>query len=85
MYCLHVDSEFINLLSTILRKEKHAEESRVDVLPQRTKCKKCGEILYADINLKPPHEIFNRFNGRCPKCGSKLSSRPIKVEIQTIK
>jgi hypothetical protein len=34
------------------------------------------------MELKPPVEIVERYYGRCPKCGRKLSSIPIKVEIK---
>lgn len=55
-----------------------------DALPQCIRCKKCGGILYEDMELKAPHEIVQRYDGRCPRCGRKLSSIPIKVVIKKI-
>ncbi|MDH5782609.1 MAG: hypothetical protein OEZ35_02945 [Candidatus Bathyarchaeota archaeon] len=54
-------------------------------MPQRIHCQKCGTILYQDIELKPPYEIVQRYDGRCPKCGRRLSAIPINVEIKKIK
>jgi len=53
-------------------------------LPQITKCKKCGAILYEGKKLKPPYEILDKYSGRCPKCGRKLFSDPINVEVKKI-
>jgi ribosomal protein S27AE len=68
----------------LLKKEKHAPREG-DALPQRIHCERCGAILYEDIELKPPIEIVQRYDGRCPKCGRRLSYFPIKVEIKKIK
>ena len=54
-------------------------------MPQIIICKECGEILYKGDDLKPPEEIVQRYNGRCPKCGSKLSNIPTDVEVKPAK
>ena len=54
------------------------------VLPQRIRCEKCGAILYEDTEVKTPYEIVQRYDGRCPKCGRRLSSIPINVEIKKL-
>jgi len=54
-------------------------------MPQRVICHECGEILYEGDDLKTPDEIIQRHNGRCPKCGRKLSSVPSSVEVKPIK
>jgi len=51
------------------------------VMPQEVVCDRCGEILYKGLDLKPPDEIIQLHNGKCPKCGKKLSFIPIKVEV----
>jgi len=51
-------------------------------MPQQVVCDECGEILYKGIELKPPDEIIQLHNGRCPKCGKKLSYMPIKVDVK---
>jgi len=42
-------------------------------MPQRASCGKCGEILYEGGDLTPPNEIIQAYDGKCPKCGKKLS------------
>jgi ribosomal protein S27AE len=56
-----------------------------DVLPQRILCGKCGTILYEGMELTPPDEVIQRLDGKCPKCGKKLSFNPINVEIKRMK
>jgi ribosomal protein S27AE len=56
-----------------------------DVLPQRILCEKCGAVLYEGMELTPPDEIVQRYDGKCPKCGKKLSFNPINVEIKKMK
>jgi ribosomal protein S27AE len=55
------------------------------VLPQRILCGKCGAILYEGMELTPPDEVIQRFDGKCPQCGKKLSFNPINVEIKRLK
>jgi len=50
-------------------------------MPQRVLCDDCGEILYEGDDLKSPEEIHQMYNGKCPKCGRKLSLMPRKVKI----
>ncbi|MFB0514525.1 MAG: hypothetical protein ACETVQ_03005 [Candidatus Bathyarchaeia archaeon] len=54
-------------------------------MPQRILCEKCGAILFEGMELTPPDEIVQRYDGKCPKCGRKLSFNPINVEIKKIK
>jgi len=54
-------------------------------LPQRVVCQKCGNVLYEGADLKPPDEILHQHNGKCPKCGNKLSLIPINVDVTPIK
>ncbi|MCK4477933.1 hypothetical protein KAU88_05340 [Candidatus Bathyarchaeota archaeon] len=51
-------------------------------MPQKVFCQKCGYILYKGPELKPPDEIIQKYDGKCPKCGRKLSSVPIDVEVK---
>jgi len=41
--------------------------------------------LYAGEELKPPDEILHENDGKCPKCGKKLSLVPIVVDVKPIK
>jgi len=54
-------------------------------MPQRVFCQNCGFTLYEGTELTPPEEIVQRFNGKCPKCGKKLSFNPTNVDIKPIK
>jgi NAD-dependent SIR2 family protein deacetylase len=51
-------------------------------MPQRVSCQKCGHILYEGEELKPPDEIIQANDGKCPKCGKKLSYIPIDIEVK---
>jgi len=53
-------------------------------LPQLVFCHKCGAALYESIELKPPDEIIESYDGKCPKCGKKLSFTPKSVEVKPI-
>jgi len=53
-------------------------------VPQRVICQKCGAVLYEGIELKPPDEIIQGYDGKCPKCGKKLSFIPRNVEVKSI-
>jgi DNA-directed RNA polymerase subunit RPC12/RpoP len=50
-------------------------------LPQLVICEKCGFILYEGSELKPPDEIIQTHDGKCPKCSKKISFVPKKVEV----
>jgi len=52
-------------------------------LPQQVVCEKCGFILYAGSDLKPPDEIIQTHEGKCPKCGKKIFFMPKKVEVKS--
>jgi len=56
-----------------------------NVLPQRVICSKCSHVLYEGSDLKPPDEILQQHDGKCPKCGKKLSLIPIDVEVKPAK
>jgi len=62
------------MLSSML-KERNA-------VPQRVVCQKCGFLLYAGAELKPPDEILQQYSGKCPKCGKKLALVPLDVEVK---
>jgi len=55
-----------------------------DAMPQRVHCVKCGYVLFEGVELTPPDEIIQRFDGRCPKCGKKLTFEPGNVSIKPI-
>jgi DNA-directed RNA polymerase subunit RPC12/RpoP len=55
------------------------------IMPQRILCHQCGTVLYEGIELKPPDEIIQKYNGKCPKCGRKLSVIPANVEVKSVK
>jgi DNA-directed RNA polymerase subunit RPC12/RpoP len=54
-------------------------------MPQQVLCDNCGELLYQGEDIKSPEEIHQMHNGRCPKCGRKLSIIPQKVEVFSAK
>jgi len=54
-------------------------------MPQRVFCNECGAILYEGSELIPPDEIVQKFDGKCPTCGKKLSFTPITVEVKSAK
>jgi ribosomal protein S27AE len=55
------------------------------IMPQRVVCQQCGYVLHEGPELKPPDEILHQHNGKCPRCGKKLSLIPINVEVKPIK
>jgi hypothetical protein len=52
-------------------------------LPQKVICEKCGFVLYEGSELKPPDEIIQNHDGKCSKCGKKISFIPKKVEVKS--
>jgi len=42
-------------------------------------------VLYEGADLKPPDEILQQFDGKCPSCGKKLSLLPINVDVKPIR
>jgi hypothetical protein len=57
----------------------------VSVVPQRVICQGCNHVLYEGPDLKPPDEIIQQYEGKCPKCGKKLSLLPIDVEVKPLR
>jgi len=51
-------------------------------MPQRVLCQRCGAVLYEGVELMPPDEIIQRYDGKCPSCGKKLSFPPMNVEVK---
>jgi DNA-directed RNA polymerase subunit RPC12/RpoP len=37
--------------------------------------------LYEGPDLKPPDEIIQKYDGKCPECGRKRFVVPIDVEV----
>lgn len=54
-------------------------------MPQCVICHECRHVLYNGKDLKPPDEIIQQHDGKCPNCGKKLSLLPIDVEIRPFK
>jgi DNA-directed RNA polymerase subunit RPC12/RpoP len=46
-------------------------------------CAGCGTVLYDGLDLRPPDEIIQEYNGKCPKCGKKLSFAPKKIDVSS--
>ncbi len=55
-----------------------------DNLPQQVICEKCGAVLYEGTELKPPDEIIQMHDGKCPKCGNKIGFVPTKVDVRAV-
>jgi len=53
-------------------------------MPQLIICHKCGTILHEEGELKSPYEIVEGFEGKCPKCGRKLSYIPKTFEVKPV-
>lgn len=58
---------------------------RVKRTPQRVICQGCSHVLYDGPELKPPDEILQKFEGKCPNCNKKLSLLPIDVEVKPLR
>ena len=54
------------------------------MVPQLVICHKCGAILHEGEELKPPFEIAESYDGKCPNCRKKLSDMPKKFEVKPI-
>jgi DNA-directed RNA polymerase subunit RPC12/RpoP len=54
-------------------------------MPQHVSCQACGHVLYEGPELRPPDEILQDNEGKCPKCGKKLSFIPIDVNVKPIR
>jgi hypothetical protein len=80
--CLQIDSKVAYLATNkYVRAQLHMGKS----MPQRVLCHGCNHILYEGGELKPPDEIIQQFEGKCPKCGRKLSLMPLDVEVKPLK
>jgi DNA-directed RNA polymerase subunit RPC12/RpoP len=55
-----------------------------EIIPQLVICEQCGATLYNGIDLKPPDEIIQEYDGKCPKCGKKLSFTPKNIEVKQV-
>jgi rubredoxin len=54
-------------------------------MPQRVSCQGCGHVLYEGPDLRPPDEILQEHEGKCPNCGKKLSFVPVDVNVIPIR
>jgi len=50
-------------------------------LPQKVNCHQCGFVLYQGQELKSPEDILQTYEGKCPKCGAKLSLAPLSIDV----
>jgi hypothetical protein len=55
-----------------------------NLMPQRVICHDCKQVLFEGKELKPPDEIIQKYEGKCPKCGRKLSLMPLDVEVKPV-
>jgi len=53
-------------------------------MPQRVICQDCGAVLYYGEELKPPDEIIQSYDGKCPNCGRRLSFVPKNVQVEPV-
>ena len=53
-------------------------------VPQRVTCDGCGAVLYEGAEVKSPFEIIASCDGKCVKCGRKLSSTPMRVDVKIL-
>ena len=51
-------------------------------MPLLVICHECGTTLYEGEALKPPDEIIQEYDGRCPSCNKKLSYVPKNIEVK---
>ena len=50
-------------------------------MPLTVHCDGCGVVLYEGEALKPPYELIQKYEGRCPHCRRKLSHIPVNLEV----
>jgi len=53
-------------------------------MTQKIVCEGCGKVLFNDSKLRPPEEVIQELNGKCPHCGKKLVFNPDRLEINLI-
>jgi hypothetical protein len=46
----------------------------VKLMPLQVICQKCKFVLYERKELKPPYELVEGYNGKCPNCRKKTFS-----------
>jgi hypothetical protein len=76
--CALVTNKYVADITFVISESENA-------VPQRVICSGCNHILYEGPDLKPPDEVLQQYDGKCPKCGKKLSLLPIDVEVKPIK
>lgn len=45
-------------------------------------CGKCGEKIVTMKMLKSLKDVMNRYGGKCPSCGQRLSTSEFSLDIQ---
>ena len=53
-------------------------------VPQKVVCEGCGEVLFNGSKLRPPDEVIQELDGKCPYCEKLLGFNPDKVEINIL-
>ena len=53
-------------------------------MPLEIFCDSCGVSLYSGFDLKSPVELLKNSDGKCSKCGHKLSIKDFSVDIINI-
>jgi DNA-directed RNA polymerase subunit RPC12/RpoP len=76
--CKLVTNKYVGDIPFVISESENA-------VPQRVICSGCSHILYEGPDLKPPDEVLQQYDGKCPRCGKKLSLLPIDVEVKPIK
>lgn len=75
-------STLLNFVASIaLNNPKMIFPLGAEYMTLKVYCDKCGTVLYEGEELKPPYEIIEDYEGRCPKCHRKLSHIPITIDI----
>jgi len=44
-------------------------------------CGRCGYVLHRGEELVTPRDVVKKYNGRCPRCSSQLSTKSMKIEV----
>jgi len=74
----------IVVASLALNSEHKFFSFEVRLMPLQVICEECGSILYEGEELKPPYEIIESHNGKCPGCSKRLFSVPKILEIRKL-
>jgi hypothetical protein len=51
-------------------------------LPEQVICHHCKGIIYQNKDLKSAEDIYNLFNGKCPKCEKELNAVPKEIIVK---